>query len=286
MIFRAAALRSSPRGARPPPAAEPLAADVRRGGDDRSAAALKIIAGLLDVPLDSLRQREAARRQRRLALTAALSAAGCVVFAAISVVVLRARAEAERESLTARRTADFMKSLFVVSDPSEARGNSVTAREVLDRGVRQVDTTAEERATGAGRPRDDPGRGVLQPRSLSGESRAVERCRPYAGACRRSWLHATASPIARAADAARRVPGSGAGARRRLPQPSGPVGDADSHVRMRIWAAFGDMYRSTDDAQARSEYFARLLALASHAKPDDPGMRIHALEGDRPGRSR
>ena len=62
------------------------------------------------------------------------------MFAAISVVALRARAEAERESLTARRTADFMKSLFVVSDPSEARGNSVTAREVLDRGVRQVDT--------------------------------------------------------------------------------------------------------------------------------------------------
>ena len=27
------------------------------------------------------------------------------------------------------------------------------------------------------------------------------------------------------------------------------------------------------------EYFARLLTLASHAKPDDPGMRIHALEG-------
>src|SRR5690242_15425146 len=99
------------------PAAEPLAADVRPGGDDRAAAALKIIAGLLGVPLDRLRQREAARRHKRLVLVAASSAIGCVVFAAISVVALRARAEAERQSLTARRTADFMKSLFVVSDP-------------------------------------------------------------------------------------------------------------------------------------------------------------------------
>ena len=192
------------------PAAEPLAADVRRGGDDRSAAALKIIAGLLDVPLDSLRQREAARRQRRLALTAALSAAGCVVFAAISVVALRARAEAERESLTARRTADFMKSLFVVSDPSEARGNSVTAREVLDRGVRQVDTQLKNEPLVRADLVTTLGE-VLQPRVLSGESRAVERCRPYAGpaagaGCTQQRLDR------RAADAARRVPGSGAGA--------------------------------------------------------------------------
>ena len=126
------------------PAAEPLAADVRPGKDDRAAAQLKIIAALLGVPLDRLRQRELARRHRRLVLIAAASATGCVAFGAISVVALRARAEAERQSLTARRTADFMKSLFAVSDPSEARGNSITAREVLDRGVRQVESQLKD----------------------------------------------------------------------------------------------------------------------------------------------
>src|SRR6185295_14392400 len=50
----------------------------------------------------------------------------------------RQRQLAEQQSLTARRTADFMKSLFAVSDPSEARGNSITAREILDRGARQI----------------------------------------------------------------------------------------------------------------------------------------------------
>jgi tetratricopeptide (TPR) repeat protein len=33
-----------------------------------------------------------------------------------------------------------MKSLFAVSDPSEARGKSITAREVLDRGAQQIET--------------------------------------------------------------------------------------------------------------------------------------------------
>src|SRR5258705_2752525 len=132
------------------PANEPLAADVRPGKDDKRAARLKIIAGLLGVPLDRLLQREQARRQRRLAFIAAASALGCVAFGALAAVALVARSEAERQrevaehqSQTARRTADFMKSLFAVSDPSEARGNSVTAREVLDRGVRQIDTQLE-----------------------------------------------------------------------------------------------------------------------------------------------
>lgn len=259
------------------PAAEPLAADVRPGGDDRGAAALKIIAGLLDVPLDSLRQREAARRQRRLALTAALSAAGCVVFAAISVVALRARAEAERESLTARRTADFMKSLFVVSDPSEARGNSVTAREVLDRGVRQVDTQLKNEplvradlVTTLGEVYSSLGL-YQESLKLLNDAGRTPGLPPELAA--RNSVSVGELQVQRGEypEAARALSQAAAAVR------SG--GDADGHVRMRIWAAFGDMYRSTDDAQHAREYFARLLALASHAKPDDPGMRIHALEG-------
>lgn len=53
-------------------------------------------------------------------------------------VAQRARAEIEAE--TARRTTEFMVDLFEVSDPSEALGNTITAREILDKGVERVDT--------------------------------------------------------------------------------------------------------------------------------------------------
>ena len=67
------------------------------------------------------------------------------MFAALAIAAVIARNEAERQrqlavqkSLTAERTSDFIVSLFRVSDPSEARGNSITAREILDRGARQI----------------------------------------------------------------------------------------------------------------------------------------------------
>ena len=133
------------------PAPEPLAADLRPGGDDRAAASLKIIAGLLGVPLDRLRQRELARRQRRLAIVAAASASAAPrsprsrSWHCMPGPRRRQRIAAQHEALTARRTAGFMKSLFAVSDPGEARGNSITAREVLDRGARQIETQLRER---------------------------------------------------------------------------------------------------------------------------------------------
>ncbi len=45
-----------------------------------------------------------------------------------------------RERDKARRTQDFLVELFEVSDPSEARGNAVTARELLDRGARRIES--------------------------------------------------------------------------------------------------------------------------------------------------
>jgi serine/threonine-protein kinase len=48
------------------------------------------------------------------------------------------RAEAEAE--TAKQTTHFLVDLFRISDPSEARGNTVTAREMLDKGAARVDT--------------------------------------------------------------------------------------------------------------------------------------------------
>jgi tetratricopeptide (TPR) repeat protein len=46
---------------------------------------------------------------------------------------------AEIEAETAQRTTDFMVGLFGVSDPGEARGNSITAREIMDKGAQQIE---------------------------------------------------------------------------------------------------------------------------------------------------
>ena len=50
----------------------------------------------------------------------------------------RARAHAVVEAETANQTTEFMVGLFEVSDPSEALGNSITAREILDRGASRI----------------------------------------------------------------------------------------------------------------------------------------------------
>ena len=51
----------------------------------------------------------------------------------------RQRVRAEAEAETARQTTRFMVDLFKVSDPSEALGNSITAREMLDKGAARIE---------------------------------------------------------------------------------------------------------------------------------------------------
>ena len=47
---------------------------------------------------------------------------------------------AERERATSASVSQFMRDVFRVADPSSARGNSVTVREVLDAAVKRIDT--------------------------------------------------------------------------------------------------------------------------------------------------
>jgi tetratricopeptide (TPR) repeat protein len=126
---------------------EPIAADARAGKDGRTNAKLKLVAGMLGVGFDSLRQREQQRRQRKLLAIAAASIAGMVLTSALAGAALIARATAQRqtalakrEAETARQTTAFLVDLFKISDPSEARGNRLTAREVLDSGAGRIQT--------------------------------------------------------------------------------------------------------------------------------------------------
>src|SRR6201999_2847927 len=54
--------------------------------------------------------------------------------------IARERDRANREAETSKRVSDFMVNMFGVPDPSEAKGSSVTAREILDKASKEIDT--------------------------------------------------------------------------------------------------------------------------------------------------
>ncbi len=89
------------------------------------------------------REREQARRARealaksrkRLKLVAVAVGVLAVFGGAMAYQASRIAEEAE----TARQVSGFLVELFKVSDPDEALGNTITAREILDRGAKKID---------------------------------------------------------------------------------------------------------------------------------------------------
>jgi eukaryotic-like serine/threonine-protein kinase len=68
--------------------------------------------------------------------------AGFTVAQAVEIHRVRIeRDRANRERDRANRVSDFMVGIFQTSDPSEAKGNKVTAREVLDKASAQIDAS-------------------------------------------------------------------------------------------------------------------------------------------------
>jgi tetratricopeptide (TPR) repeat protein len=85
-------------------------------------------------------------RRHRLGVIAGVTLLTLLVAFAATMAIQARRIAAERdranrEAATANQIASFLTGLFKVSDPGEARGNSLTAREVLDKGARDVETT-------------------------------------------------------------------------------------------------------------------------------------------------
>ena len=85
----------------------------------------------------SYRLQKYVRRHRLAVGAAAVIAALLISFGAIQAVQLR---RITRERDRASHVTDFMTSMFKVSDPSEARGNSITAREILDKASKDIDS--------------------------------------------------------------------------------------------------------------------------------------------------
>jgi serine/threonine protein kinase len=83
------------------------------------------------------RLRKYVRRHAVGASVASGAAVLLIAFAAMQAVELR---RITRERDRADRITGLMTNMFKVSDPSEARGNSVTAREILDKSSKEIDT--------------------------------------------------------------------------------------------------------------------------------------------------
>ncbi|MBS0193670.1 MAG: TIR domain-containing protein [Proteobacteria bacterium] len=88
--------------------AEPLAADLRPGHGGWSLARLKLLSGLLGVSLDTLRQREHARRHRRMLAITALALGVTLVTSILAVQAVIQRDAALRRQKQAETLVDFM----------------------------------------------------------------------------------------------------------------------------------------------------------------------------------
>ena len=89
-----------------------------------------------------------AERARKRWTWVSLAAAALLLVSVATAVqlrrVAREAARANRAAVTSQRVSGFMTELFRLADPGEARGNSVTAREVLDEGARRIEAELKD----------------------------------------------------------------------------------------------------------------------------------------------
>lgn len=101
--------RVDPSGARTDERTEPIAADARPGRDGRRNALLKILAGLLGVGFDQLKQRDRVRQRRRRLVLGSTVAVVAALVGISSIVAIRSsvsEAEAVARSEEDRATAE------------------------------------------------------------------------------------------------------------------------------------------------------------------------------------
>jgi tetratricopeptide (TPR) repeat protein len=88
--------------------AEPVAADARPQGDGRNNALLKLVAGILGVGYDAIKQRDLRRRHQKMAAITGGSIAIAAVTALLALNAIIARNEAETRRIQANDLIDFM----------------------------------------------------------------------------------------------------------------------------------------------------------------------------------
>ncbi len=95
-------------------------------------------------PSASYRASKFIRRHRFGVAVAAAAAVLLIAFAVTMAVqarhIAKERDRANREAETSKRVSQFMASMFKVADPHQARGNTITAREILDKASKDIHT--------------------------------------------------------------------------------------------------------------------------------------------------
>lgn len=120
-----------------------LERDRRRRYDSVAAFAADVEASLADEPVAAgppsaaYRLRKFARRRRALVVSAAALALATIAFGAVMAQqareTARERDRATLEAATAQQVSRVLVDLFASADPGNARGQDLTARELLDR---------------------------------------------------------------------------------------------------------------------------------------------------------
>lgn len=106
-----------------------LAADIRRFLNNQPIVAR---------PVSAVYQMKKSIRRHRIG--ASFAAAMVLVVASFTFMQARQLRRTTRERDRADRVTEYMASMFKVSAPSEARGNTITAREVLDKASKDIDS--------------------------------------------------------------------------------------------------------------------------------------------------
>jgi tetratricopeptide (TPR) repeat protein len=119
---------------------ESLAADVRPEADGRNGAKLKLIAGLLGLRYDDLVQRDAARRQRRLATIVAVALAGTALTSGLAIYATMQRENAIAERLRAEAINDYLVQEMLGAPDPAVDGTEVKVMDVLDRAAAGLKT--------------------------------------------------------------------------------------------------------------------------------------------------
>ncbi len=118
------------------------------------------------------RERRQARRIKVLGIAATIIGTLALIASVFAVWQWRQavtqQQRANREAETAHQVSEFMVDLFEVSDPGEARGNTITAREILDRGAEKIQRGLDDQPLTRARLMDTIGRvyfklGLLEP---------------------------------------------------------------------------------------------------------------------------
>ena len=150
--------------------AEQLAADIRRHLDGLPVLARR----------DTVAYR-AGKFVRRHQWGVGFAAAALMAIIAFSITVTQLWRQAVRERDRSETISGFLQELFAIPDPSQSRGEQITAREVLDRGTERISRDLRKQPELQADLMDTMGRvyrslGLYEPaRKLTEESLAIRR---------------------------------------------------------------------------------------------------------------